>query len=118
MKSMFVFYEGLSQDLFTDEIPQILLLHANNLNADIFHDLINMMRSRGYSFISLREALSHPAYSSPDTYTGPIGISWLQRWAISRGQSFRKEPDLLPLANQFDKDIRASGRKYKTQERQ
>ena len=40
---------------------------------------------RGHRFITLERALQDPAYRSPDTYRGPGGLSWLDRWALTRG---------------------------------
>jgi peptidoglycan/xylan/chitin deacetylase (PgdA/CDA1 family) len=92
MKESFDFYEGLSRELFGREIPQVLLVHANQLNVDHLDDLLGMIRKRGYSFISLDEALKDSAYRSPDTYMGSRGFSWLQRWAITRGIPVGQEP--------------------------
>ena len=39
MESVFSFIEGVSRDLLGREIPQVLLLHANALNADRFPQL-------------------------------------------------------------------------------
>ena len=80
MESVFEYFEKLSSELFGTEIKQVLLLHANALNADHFRDLVRMMQRRGYVFIRLEDALQEPAYRLPD---GPFdaGISWLQRWA-------------------------------------
>ena len=66
-----------------------------------------MLKRRGYRFISLDEALKDKAYSLPDTYTGPVGISWIQRWGITKGMGFRKEPYLPEFMKQFD-NTRAS----------
>jgi peptidoglycan/xylan/chitin deacetylase (PgdA/CDA1 family) len=82
---VFEYCERLSAALFGREIKQILLLHANALNADYFGELAQMMKRRGYSFISLDEALRDKAYRSADTYIGEESINWLARWAITRG---------------------------------
>jgi len=95
MESYFAYYEQQSTALFGREIKQILLLHANALNADYFSDLARMMERRGYKFITLAEALTDEAYKSNDTFTGPGGISWIHRWALTRGVEddfFRSEP--------------------------
>ena len=84
MVRMVEFYEGQSRGLFDREIPQVLLLHANALNANHLGELVTSFRQRGYQFIDLDTALEDPAYSSDDTYTGPEGITWLHRWAITR----------------------------------
>ena len=112
MEQMFEFYERLSRELFGREIAQTLLVHANALNADHFGRIIEMMKRRGYSFITLDQALQDKAYEHRDTYTGEVGISWLQRWAITRGEKFRKEPALPPYMQQFDPD--GSGKDFKT----
>ena len=84
MERMVAYYEHQSRGLFEREIPQVLLLHANALNADHLAPLLDRLEARGYRFVDLESALEDPAYASPDTYTGPGGITWLHRWAISR----------------------------------
>jgi peptidoglycan/xylan/chitin deacetylase (PgdA/CDA1 family) len=81
----FAYSERLSVALFRREIKQVVLLHANTLNADYFDELARMLQKRGYSFISLDGALRDKAYSSGNTYTGAVGITWLARWAVTRG---------------------------------
>ncbi len=92
MEEVFTFYEKLSRDLLGREPAQILLLHANALNAEYLDELAEMMQARGYRFISLESALQDPAYSLPDEYVGQSGLSWLQRWWITQGNERRKEP--------------------------
>jgi hypothetical protein len=67
------------------EPRQILLLHANQLEADHIGDLLDLMHRRGYTFITLEDALSDPAYGLPDTYIGVEGTGWLDHWAITQG---------------------------------
>jgi peptidoglycan/xylan/chitin deacetylase (PgdA/CDA1 family) len=82
----FEYSERLAVALFGREIKQVVLLHANALNADCFDELARMMRRRGYSFVSLEAALRDEAYGSDDTYTGKESINWLARWAVTRGE--------------------------------
>jgi beta-lactamase regulating signal transducer with metallopeptidase domain len=103
MERMFEFYEKLSVDVVGYELPQVLMLSASRLNADYLEDLVRMLKRRNYGFVSLDAALKDRAYGQPDEYTGPVGISWLQRWAITKGMGFRKEPPLPPFMRQFDK---------------
>lgn len=86
------FYERLSVDVFEREIPQVLLLHANLLNAERMEAVIEMLERRGYAFVALEDALENPAYARPDTYVGPRGLSWLQRWALEDGIDVPDEP--------------------------
>jgi peptidoglycan/xylan/chitin deacetylase (PgdA/CDA1 family) len=80
------YFEGRSQALLGHELPQVLLLHASELNADTFDALADGLRTRGYRFVTLDEALRDPAYQRPDAYTGPLGTSWLHRWAMAEGR--------------------------------
>ncbi len=68
------------------EPRQILLLHASNLEADHIGELLELLRKRGYRFITLGDALSDPAYSLPDNYVGEEGTGWIDHWAISQGK--------------------------------
>jgi peptidoglycan/xylan/chitin deacetylase (PgdA/CDA1 family) len=83
MEAKVEYFERQSVRLFSREIRQILLVHANALNADHFRDLVQRLRARGYAFISLDRALEDPAYASADTFTGAGGITWLHRWALT-----------------------------------
>lgn len=92
MSEIFDFFEKWSVEVVGYEVKQILLLHANPLNADYLDRLVEMMRGRGYTFISIDDALADPAYTLPDSYVGPAGLSWLHRWALTRGMPPREEP--------------------------
>src|SRR4029077_15127895 len=77
--------EQLSVKVVGYEPKQILLLHASNLEADHIGELLDLLRKRGYRFITLEDALSDQAYGMPDTYVGEQGAGWRARCAISRG---------------------------------
>lgn len=97
MDAVFAYYEDQSRRLLGYEIKQILLLHANLLNAHHLDQLVKKIRARGYTFISLTRAITDKAYLLKDSYTGPTGITWLHRWALSsgqRGEFFKGEPEV------------------------
>jgi peptidoglycan/xylan/chitin deacetylase (PgdA/CDA1 family) len=78
--------DRVSAELFGRPIKHILLLHANELNADNFDALVKLLTDRGYRFITLEEALKDPVYQTPDKY---LGVSdWLGTWAFSKGRKF------------------------------
>jgi peptidoglycan/xylan/chitin deacetylase (PgdA/CDA1 family) len=79
-----IYFENQSVKLFEKEIKQILLVHANMINADYFDDLAKELLKRNYQFISLEEALTDTAYKTEDTFIGRGGISWLHRWSYTR----------------------------------
>lgn len=78
--------EQLSAKIVGYEPRQILLLHASNLEADHIGELLDVLRKRGYRFISLEEALGDQAYSLPDTYVGEEGTGWIDHWAVTQGR--------------------------------
>lgn len=84
MEAKVEFFERNSRELFDREIRQVLLLHANMLNADRFDELASMFERRGYRFITLERALDDPAFQSADTFVGPSGITWIHRWALTK----------------------------------
>jgi peptidoglycan/xylan/chitin deacetylase (PgdA/CDA1 family) len=92
LDSAFAYSQRLSQRLFDRDIPLVLLLHANQLNADYLDTILTRLEARGYRFAPLERALADSAYRSRDTYVGTTGPSWLVRWALSRGMQVPEEP--------------------------
>jgi peptidoglycan/xylan/chitin deacetylase (PgdA/CDA1 family) len=82
---VFDYYEKFSKELIGYEPKQILLLHGNWLEADHIGELLDLLRKRGYQFVTLQDALSDAAYSMPDDYIGEEGTNWIDHWAITRG---------------------------------
>jgi len=87
MERVVAYYEQQATALFGRPIRQTLLIHSNALNARAFNTLATMLERRGYSFVSLEQALADPAYRTADTYAGSGGISWIHRWALSAGRT-------------------------------
>jgi peptidoglycan/xylan/chitin deacetylase (PgdA/CDA1 family) len=89
------YYEALSHRYFDRDIAQILLIHANALNAECLPAMLDSMKRRGYRFVTLDQALEDPAYHTPDRWIGRNGPSWLHRWSVALGQPFdlANEPD-------------------------
>jgi peptidoglycan-N-acetylglucosamine deacetylase len=84
--AVFAYTEQLSAKIVGYEPKQILLLHASNLEADHIGELMDVLRRRGYRFITLGDALDDAAYSLPDTYVGEGGTGWIDQWAITQGK--------------------------------
>lgn len=93
MESVVAFFEARAVEVIGREIPQVLLLHANQLNADLMPELLAMFRRRGYTFVSLDRALADDAYRQPETYVGRGGFSWIHRWSMTRGMAPKGEPE-------------------------
>jgi peptidoglycan/xylan/chitin deacetylase (PgdA/CDA1 family) len=95
----FAYYEDQSRRLFGREIPQVLLLHANSLNAAALPALLARIRRRGYAFENLDDVMADPAYAHADGYRGGAGISWMHRWAMAEDKPrefYQGEPTVPP----------------------
>ena len=89
------YYEKLSHSLFGRNVPHIFLIHANKLNADCFDEVLDLFERHQYQFISQEQALKDPAYKERVRKFGDWGISWLERWVLSRGEGkelLKEEP--------------------------
>jgi hypothetical protein len=84
MEAKVHYYDQLSTTLFDRKIPQILLIHASLLNADYVGELAKMYQRNGSVFVDLPTALRDTAYQEKVTKFGSYGISWVERWIISR----------------------------------
>ena len=78
--------DKIAADLFGRPIKHILLLHANELNADNMDGLVEVIKGRGYQFITLEQALKDPVYQYPDKYVATS--DWLSQWAFSKAKPF------------------------------
>jgi peptidoglycan/xylan/chitin deacetylase (PgdA/CDA1 family) len=89
------YYEKMVQMEFGRNIAHVMLLHANRLNGIMLDKVLAKFEARGYTFVTLDEALKDPAYQTADNYTGPYGYPWPHRWAITLGKDpdFRNAPD-------------------------
>jgi peptidoglycan/xylan/chitin deacetylase (PgdA/CDA1 family) len=92
---VFDYFEKMTQGEFNRPIPQVFLVHDNEINLECLDAVLTKLERRGYKFISLDQALADPAYATPDLYVGE-GASWLDKWKIALNQKIEKEkgPDL------------------------
>lgn len=90
------YYNGLHKQIFGREIPQVMVLHANRLNADVIGQVLALFEEKQYRFVTLDQAQADPAYQTPDTLVVTGGLMWGYRWAKERGikvdGSLEKEP--------------------------
>lgn len=70
--------EACAESLFGRRIRDVLLLHANELNAEHLDGVVNVLGRRGYRFVG----------RGPNTFASDAGVTWLDRWAATRGVSF------------------------------
>jgi len=78
------YYGGLHKKIFGREIPQVMLQHANRLNAAMMEQVLALFEEREYRFVTLEKAQADPAYRTPEGVTS-YGQMWGYRWANSLG---------------------------------
>lgn len=76
----FDFFDSLALKKYGRSISQIYLCHDNTLNADYLPNLLNELKKKKYTFISLDEAMQDEVYLQKTKYYKKWGISWLYRW--------------------------------------
>ena len=93
--TMTAWFETLAKEDFGRDIPQILLIHSNDLHTDALDALLTRLEQRGYRFVTLGEAMKDAAYQTPDQYVGKVGPSWLHRWRVAKKlpDRLKDEPD-------------------------
>jgi peptidoglycan/xylan/chitin deacetylase (PgdA/CDA1 family) len=107
MEEVLKYYDNFSLVFLGYNIRQILLMHANLLNADYFGDVLKMYVKNGYRFATLDETLTDSCYNLKDEFYKKSGISWLHRWAYTagkRGDFFKGEPDVPEYINEYIKE--------------
>ena len=90
------FAEKISPQLFGREIPQLLLIHANDINADCLDEMLQRFEERGYKFVTLDQVMADPAYATKDTYVNKYGPTWFFRWSKSKGMNLDFSGDSDP----------------------
>ncbi len=105
----FAYFETRAREVVGREVPQVLLLHANRLNADLLEPLLARVRARGYRFVELTEAMEDAVYAREDPYTGRGGPSWIERWAVAAGGEPSRGPREHPWVTETYARLR-SGR--------
>lgn len=88
--------EAQSEKVLGRQPAQILRLHLGVATANFIDDVISTLKERGYEFLSLDEALADPAYQIEEEYVGPLGLSFIDRIAATRGLPY--DPDHARLS--------------------
>ncbi len=88
--------EKQSQAVFGRNIPHVLQLHMGVATAMMIKPLIEALKTRGYEFVSMVEALSDTAYATPEEYAGPLGLTFTDRVAATHGLPFHTQSGVDP----------------------
>lgn len=76
---LFDYFDQLAVTVTGKPVPQIYLCHDNRLNTDFLPLLVQKLKEKKYRFVSLANAMGHPAYKLPVYYHGNGGFSWVYR---------------------------------------
>jgi peptidoglycan-N-acetylglucosamine deacetylase len=101
-------YRALSQKLLERDIPQVMLMHHNLLNALFLGDALDMFRSKGWSFVDPEKAYEDSIYSLQPERPAP-GQSLLLSLARSKGWNL-KQPEYQRLMDDADYEVELLGK--------
>lgn len=79
------YYTALHRKVFGRDVPHVMLLHVNRLNADTLPQILSSFIGKGFQFVSLTDAQSDPAYQTAITEPTRFGPMWGYRWAQALG---------------------------------
>jgi peptidoglycan/xylan/chitin deacetylase (PgdA/CDA1 family) len=77
-------YRGIAQKLYDRDVPYVLLLHVGAFDARMLPELIALFRERGFTFVTLQQALADPIYSFDPKVPSPEGNTFNEMVAQSR----------------------------------
>ena len=102
------YYSKLHEQVLGYQPPHIMLLHDNQLNADVIEEVIRLFLVRHYRFVSLAQAESDPAYGILDTFITKFGLMWGYRWAAERNVKVngRLEPEPPEWIHHYESSVR------------
>jgi|ERR1700722_14738275 peptidoglycan/xylan/chitin deacetylase (PgdA/CDA1 family) len=78
------YFDGLNKQVLGYDPPQIMLIHDNQLNADVIEDLLAIFEKKRFRWVSLSDAEADLVYHNPDTFITKFGPMWGYRWAKER----------------------------------
>lgn len=69
--------EKRSQEVLGYELPQVLLMHCNEMNSLNLRETLQRIRRRGYEFVSIEHAMQDTAYRTSGLPSGALGGNFL-----------------------------------------
>jgi peptidoglycan-N-acetylglucosamine deacetylase len=96
-------FRDLTHTLYGRDIPYVLLLHIGAFDAKMLPDLIALLRSRGFTFTTLSEAMKDAAYREDPDIALKYGGAFQEQIAAARHIKF-------PANSKPDKQLEATCR--------
>lgn len=107
MAKVVSYAEKQSQAVFGRNITHIMWLHVGIATARFLPDLIDQLKASGYTFVSFPEALEDEAYATEEDYVGPLGLSFIDRVAATRGLPFDEESGAGLTRADVDRELKS-----------
>jgi peptidoglycan-N-acetylglucosamine deacetylase len=92
-------YRQIAQTLYKRDVPYVLLMHVGAFDAHMLPELIGLFRSRGFTFVTLQQALADPIYSFDPKVTSPSGNTFNEMVAQARNVN---GPDITDRSKELD----------------
>lgn len=92
-------YRQVAQKLYNRDVPYVLLLHVGAFDAHMLPDLIALFRARGFTFVTLPQAMADPIYSFDPLVTSPGGNTFNEMVAQARNVNI---PYITDRSKQLD----------------
>ena len=86
-------YRNTAHTLYGTDKPYVLLLHAGAFDARMLSELIALFRSRGFTFISLPQAMADPIYTADPQVPSPGGNTFNEMVALARNANITYTTD-------------------------
>lgn len=83
VKGLIAWYKTAAQDVIGRQPAYILLMHASALNAVSIDAIAAILDQADLHPVTLETAMKDPAYTIPESYAGPTGMAWVQRWSLT-----------------------------------
>src|ERR1017187_3179289 len=110
------YFSTMNRVVLGYEPPEIMLIHDNQLNADVIVGLLKLFEQRDYYYVTLTQAEMDPVYEAPDASITGYGPMWGYRWAKERAVKLdgSLEPDPPNWVSEYGKDKPVPARRHRT----
>ncbi len=81
-------FRDLTHTLYGRDIPYVLLLHIGAFDAKMLPDLISLLRNRGFTFITLPDAMKDLVYREDPDIALKYGGTFQEQIAAARHIKF------------------------------
>ncbi len=78
----------LAMLVFDRQISHVLLLHLGAFSSNILPDLLELLRAKGFTLVTLEQAQSDPAYDGDPDGASKYGGSLLEQWMDARALKY------------------------------